>query len=306
MLVSSSPLAHIRGSMQAPGWSAPRCTPTRIPAIVGIMTPEEATVCDNGVRYFAARNIVLGVRSPLARVKLLRIAFGTDGSIYVSFPYMKEKRGLVSRLTNPSSSTRGFTYSLTEQGVSVPVDLKFAHHASGRVHFSRDGFKARLPRGDSFALASGAGEIFQLHIQWLHGFAWLDEPKSKDLYVGFTFSQQHPFALRVVAEWVPKAIVSANAVGASGDPPGPRVEAIHKATGKPRYLIFLGQPAGSPLAEHVLALNVEPVPIPEGADTPGMIFLARPPGGELAFIYPYTGPDCDNLGISDIPSPASA
>lgn len=272
------------------------------------MDPTAATSSDSGVSYFRGADVVLCVRSPLARVKLCRLKFGRDGSIYVSFPYLREKRGILSVLRDALGSTGRRTYDLRSAGVVVPVDVKFSHHASGVAGFSLTGLDKRLPRRAGFPLATGTGPVFQLHAHLLSGFTWLEERKTKkrDLVLGFDFTNRHPFAVRIEAHWWQKSVVAANTFGGGGEAtsrgPGPRVEAFDKKTGRPRYFLFLGQPADHPLQDHVLAVTIEPIPVPSGTSTPGMVFIGgfeRQEDGDttaLAFMYPYTG--------ADVPEPA--
>lgn len=101
------------------------------------MDPREAVVTDGRLSYFAARNTVLIVQTPLGTVKICRLAFGRDGSIYVSFPYCREKAGILNAINR---STVGLeTIDLGEGGVRVSTDVKFSHHASGVVQFSKTG-----------------------------------------------------------------------------------------------------------------------------------------------------------------------
>lgn len=243
------------------------------------------------------REVVVFATTPFMRVKLCRITFGSDGSVYVSFPYSSAKRGLLSRTVDPPEQSGPVTYDLTKEGVAVPVDVKFSHHASGIVGFSRTGLKSRLPRQQSFPLKSGEGVMFQLHVQWLGGFTWADSKGSKTPTVGFEFRDTHPFGLKVEGQWMRKTVVAQNTFGLSSEPPGPRVQAVHRATGIPKYFIFLGQPVSLPLKDHVLAISVEPVAIPTGAESSGMIFVGgfgRDPetlrASALSFMYPYERP----------------
>jgi hypothetical protein len=251
---------------------------------------------DQGVAYFAVRETVVFATTPFMDVKLCRISFGADGSVYVSFPYSSAKRGLLSRAVDPPKTSSPVTYDLSQEGVVVPVDVKFSHHASGAVGFSRTGLKSRLPRQQSFPLESGEGVIFQLHVQWLGGFTWTNAKKSRTPRLGFEFRDEHPFGLRVEGQWLRKAVVARNTFGTTSEPPGPRVQAVRRATGVSKYFIFIGQPAPLPFNDHVLAMSVEPVPLPTGADSTGMIFVGgfghdpetlRP--SSLCFMYPYEG-----------------
>ena len=58
---------------------------------------QEAIEQDGRLRLFAAAEAVIVVRTPLAMFKIARISFGKrDGSIYLQFPYLKEKEGILA------------------------------------------------------------------------------------------------------------------------------------------------------------------------------------------------------------------
>jgi hypothetical protein len=62
--------------------------------------------------------------------------------------------------------------------------------------------------------------------------------------------------------------------------------------------MLIGQPADSPLREHVLMISAEEIPLPDGVDSPSAIFMGgwdhhenTPPKSAkmLVFMYPYLG-----------------
>jgi len=251
------------------------------------------------VRYFVSRDAVVCVGSPLTRVKLCRVAFGNDGSVYVSFPYMTHKRGLLSPLSVASNrpANEPITFDLASEGVSVGVDVKFSHHASGVVHFSRTGLDARLPERNSFPLDSAGGRVFELRAYRLGSFRRIEKQKGKDLYLTTNFDTHSPLAVCVEGLWLRKSDIETDRV--EGIPGaihvGPRARFVRKDDGSERTFFLLAQP-DSPLRGHVLALNVSQVPLARGTDAPAMVFLGgvsvtdSGATGCLAFLYPYDGP----------------
>ena len=97
------------------------------------------------------------------------------------------------------------------------------------------------------------------------------------------------------AVWLRKKDVEANVQGALV---GPDPEVVQRRDGFAEPGLFVGQPRGFPLREHLLVLKTHVIPHAEGADSPTAIFLGGwdPHEGSapatqrmLAFMYPYMG-----------------
>lgn len=264
------------------------------------MQPDQKVRQDGRLRYYAAADTVLAVVTPLARVKLCRISFGKDGSIYVAFPYLKKKRGLISRVTSPPAAMP-IVYDLVPSGREVSTDVKFSHHASGIAQFSKTGSVAGSLRCHSFPLAAAEGRLFALHCYWLGGFLWLDTPRRRDLLLPFRFKLEHPFGVILEGAWASRKGIVDNSMamaGSVGEHVGPVTEMIDRGTGQGANVVFLGQPPASPLQDHVIILSIRPVTIPDGADVPMMVFFGgaglidgatdgeRRSSGHLIFMYP--------------------
>ncbi len=246
------------------------------------------------LRYYAARHTTVLAATPLGQFKLFQIAFGKDGSIYLPFPYLETKRGLLSEV-DPSIEPDPKTISLRRNGIDVTTDVKFSHHTSGIVQFSKTGGQDLLPRRQSFRLDGPIGKIFDLHVYWLHGFTQFDPEKAgKTFLLPFQLPDEHRTSLHVWAEWRRKKDIIDN-LEPGGTWLGPGVSAITRATGTEVRFLLLGQPEGFPLRDHVLMLSVEEVVHADGADIPTMIFLGGYDQHEgaapatqrmLAFMYP--------------------
>lgn len=254
------------------------------------------------LQYFASKEAVLFVKTSQGEFKLARISWGSDGSIYVQFPYLAGKQGLLSEIDVDPNATGPTTYSLAEAGIYARTDVKFSHHASGVVGFSKTGHDERLPRRTSFRLDGPIGRVFELHVQWPTGFAPLGQPKKKPIYLGFNFPSTHPDAVVIAAQWRRKADITRN-IDPRGGISGPSTEVIARATGLRSSVYFFGQPSGFPLRDHVLQITSGSVALPRGADRPGMIFLggwdmherkdgeaSKSLGSCLAFLYPVEIP----------------
>jgi len=262
------------------------------------MNADDAIVSERNLSYYCASSVVVSVQTPLANVKLCRIQFGGDGSIYVPFPYLNSKRGLLSEVVEHPPAAGPFTYDLSKNGVVVDYDVKFSHHTSGVVRFSRTGKEDPWPRRKSFPLAEEIGRVFQVQVDRFGGLEWVTKVQRKELPLVFSFPDEHPMGVTLVAEWRRK-----DDIMSSGSPPGvhigPRSAGMHRHTGAVNRWAFVGQHRTSPLQEHVLMLSVQSVPAIDGAHSPTMVFFGgldpheHKPGrtvsgssGFLAFMYP--------------------
>ena len=195
------------------------------------------------LRYYAARHTTVLAATPLGQFKLFQIAFGKDGSIYLPFPYLETKRGLLSEV-DPSIEPDPKTISLRRNGIDVTTDVKFSHHTSGIVQFSKTGGQDLLPRRQSFRLDGPIGKIFDLHVYWLHGFTQFDPEKAgKTFLLPFQLPDEHRTSLHVWAEWRRKKDIIDN-LEPGGTWLGPGVSAITRATGTEVRFLPLGQPEG--------------------------------------------------------------
>ena len=254
------------------------------------MDLRDAVITEGRFNYFAAQDTVILLQTPLATFKICRLSFGSDGSIYVMFPYCKEKTGILNKVARPGGPSESITHNLGTGGKLVPTDVKFSHHRSGVAQFSKTREVEDAPRHNSFPLDGPIGHVFDLHIFWPSGFDLLEKPKKRDLHLAFGVQDRHPAAFLVAGQWRRKQDLLNNT-----DPPNgiiePTATVTHRKTGLPTNVYFLGQPEGYPLRDHVLMLSGGEIPLPTGAEETGMVFM----GGwnsereGLVFMYPGSG-----------------
>jgi hypothetical protein len=256
------------------------------------------------LRYFSKSKAVVVVQTPLGCHKLCHIAFGKDGSIYVDFPYFGHGPGIVSRIEFPEPRVGPVTVDLKPGGKLASNQVKFSHHPTGRVLFSKTGRVRSEIRRDSFRLDGPIGYLFQLHAYWLSGFALLEAKKTTRLYLPFMIEEKIPSGVVLIAQWRRKADILESIEGAGFAGPCPM--AIHRRTGAKMQLILLGQPSNHALQGHVMLLDcqlTEPLP---GVENPMMLFLggwdphevqdpgtgiSMPHTGFLTFMYPCGSPE---------------
>ncbi|MEK9502276.1 hypothetical protein [Gaopeijia maritima] len=225
--------------------------------------------------------------SPMGR------SFGRDGSIYVQFPYLKFKSGILNELHVPHERSP-VTYHLGEGGTEVPTDVKFSHHFSGEVRFSKTGYVQQAPRRTSFRLDGPIGHVFQLDCFWLSGFDAYDKPSKGSVHLGFDFPSRHATCFQIRGEWRRKSSIVENAYPVGGLVDfGTQI--AHRKSGLRSTAYFIGQPEGYACQDHVLMITGAERSIPRGSDGPGMVFLggwgprgqaADSAAGCLAFLYP--------------------
>lgn len=190
---------------------------------------QQSVVQDGPLRYHAAADTTVYAVTLKGRYKLFRILFGKDGSIYIPFPYLDTKRGVLSAV-DPAIQPNPKKLDLKRDGVVVTEDVKFSHHTSGIVQFSKSGGQDLLPRRRSFRLDGPIGRIFDLHVYWIDGFKQLALKKNKrTLLLPFDLRDKERTSLRISGEWRRKRDIVDN-LEPGGRWLGPRVSAVERKT----------------------------------------------------------------------------
>jgi hypothetical protein len=246
-------------------------------------------VTDGSLSYVVSSQVLIFAQTPAGPRKVCRILYSTDGSIMVPFPYLTQKRGILSALKDDPDKLGPVTYELAKDGVVVDYDVKYSHHTTGRVHFSKTGRTEILPGRNCFDLRTGSGVLFFVQIYDLDGLAALDQKEQPgEFRLGMNFPAHVPRGIEVRASWIRKATVMAQNGGRTIGPSG--------TARNGRTTVLMAQPLSSPLQDHLLVLNFGEVAVPSGSDRPTMVFFggidapttAEP--GFLAFLYPYASP----------------
>jgi hypothetical protein len=201
------------------------------------------------------------------------------------------------------------TIDLKEHGRVSTHQVKFTHHPTGEVLFSKTGRVRSEIRRQSFPLSGPIGHLFQLHAYWLSGFELLSEErlKRKKLYLPFRIEAKIPAGIVLSAQWRRKAAILDNVEAASArSTVGPAPKALDRPTGKRTQLFLLGQPANSPLQDHLIVIECDEAPPPSGVEASTMILMggwdphevqepglkpSAPATGFLTFMYPAGRPE---------------
>ncbi len=94
----------------------------------------------------------------------------SDSSLFINFPYLKESKGLVSKLTIPGNFESPGKLSFQPGGKVTSHLVKYSHHTDGRVHFSQNGKVRTEIISQSVALNGYSGHMFTLGVLNLSDF----------------------------------------------------------------------------------------------------------------------------------------
>jgi hypothetical protein len=117
-----------------------------------------------------SERVVCVAKTDTVRAKVFQVFFGTDGSLFVSFPYFRHRIGLLSSATIPATGTRQVQVNLEQGGKVTSHLVKYSHHTDGRAHFSQTGKIVTAVKRQSIALDKQYGHIFTLLVQGLDAF----------------------------------------------------------------------------------------------------------------------------------------
>jgi hypothetical protein len=247
------------------------------------------------VDAFRSEIVVLSIKANGSRHKILQLLFGSDGSLYVTFPYFKHSEGILAVATIPAGVSRT-DINLAHAGKVSSHRVKYSHHPRGQAHFSQSGKVKTEIKRQSVALAEQEGHIFTVLLKRLRCFERTNEKSdaaSTPKRTTLTFEiPERADSFRVVGRWYWIEDLVAE--------PRPRVVGPIVSTKRPdgtvQNAFIVANPASR--AEHVLLLTCEVDHAisadPEflgfygGFDPPSAILDTTKPTSFLAFIYPAT------------------
>lgn len=252
------------------------------------------------IEAIRSERIVCVVKDVGLRVKAFQIVFGTDRSLFITFPYFRHRTGILSSSSIPATGTRESQVNLEQGGKVTSHLVKYSHHTDGRAHFSQTGKIITAIKRQSIALDKQHGHMFSLLIQGLSG---LDAAHpTKDALTSIEraiveFAIDTPEAIKIVGRWF-----DVNRVPCSNPAKtiGPLITGVDP-DGIQRNAILVASPKAD--ARNVLAITCEHIPRlgpdPEmfmfygGFDPVEILNDTNREAGFLAFLYPI--PDADKL-----------
>lgn len=227
------------------------------------------------LRFLAAPRATVTVGSYDAEYQICQITFARrDGSIFVQFPYLGKKAGLLSIARFPADQSGSVTLAFGEHAKTTSHLAKYSHHPDGVALFSQDGKVKSEVRRESFRLDGPLGHLFQLHAYHPSGFTRFDQAKRRAgrAYLRNVFQDRLPGAVTIRAEWRRKQSIVDN-IQPLGGVSGPLSRVESRLTGERFMVHFLGAPEGYPLQEHVLMVTVAPTVELASFDEPSIVFL---------------------------------
>lgn len=257
------------------------------------------------IRYAAAqRTTVLYRATPGGPyLKLCTVIFSKkDGSVFAQFTHYRSGPGIAASVNVTVGQDGTSQINLGESGKVASSLLKYSHPPDGRAHLSQDTKATTTFWSQSIRLDRDEGHLFEIHAHNLEPFEAFEtsKPDKDRLYLPFQAARPTS-AVSLVVEWRSKQKLQEWAEAANA-----RLDLIselpRQRDGRLFKAAILGQPAGFPLRQSVLLVNVHPLDaIPSIAEP--MLFLMggwspdfrNPhPGATttlLAFQYPASNPD---------------
>ncbi|MFA5014199.1 MAG: hypothetical protein WC549_01475 [Actinomycetota bacterium] len=127
-----------------------------------------------------------------------------DGSIYITFPYYKHSKGLVSLTKFPKGGRNIENLSLIENGSKGKVTsyrVKVSHHISGYANFSLTGKIFNIIRKKSIKLDKFSGHLFTVQFQGLEDFKERIMNKKNRHYIDYDIGSGEIEAFKIVGFW---------------------------------------------------------------------------------------------------------
>jgi hypothetical protein len=248
-----------------------------------------------------SRLVVCTVRTGDLRVKAFQVFFGEDRSLFVTFPYFRDRVGLLSTSVIPANGQRQAQVNLEDGGKVTSHLVKYSHHPDGRAHFSQTGKIITAIKRQSIALDKQHGHIFSLNIQGLNALDAAHPVKdagcsSKRTVINFEVDATAE-AIKFVGRWFDVSNMRFNNPTPTIGPIVPTLD----PEGVSLNAIFLASPYTN--ARHVLAVTCAAIPrmgpsseifiFNGGFDPVEAMIDPREKAGFLAFLYPL--PEADKI-----------
>ncbi len=163
--------------------------------------------------FYKTEKLTITISTSFGTYKILKLIFSRkDGSIFLTFPYFKNSRGLVGICSMPRGVNKT-DVNLANKGKVTSHLIKYSHHFDGNVLFSQDRKIFSRIRKKSKPLTIDAGHIFTIKLQNLNGFETLNSAQpQKDQNLNLHFSEQ-PEAIQLLGYWYAKSYINSNYEG---------------------------------------------------------------------------------------------
>lgn len=241
---------------------------------------------------FKAEKFTITISTRLGRYKVLKLIFHKrDGSIFLSFPYFRNSKGIVSIGTIPRGVSK-VDVNLQNKGKVTSHLVKYSHHPDGTVLFSQDRRIFSKIKKKSKPLHNNPGHIFTIQLQDLYGFEILeqypnnDNQTDREHILNFHFNNGEPEAIKLLGYWHTKQYVLSEQNGQITKPGAPIID----KSGKVRMGFLISPLDNNPSSHSLLMLMIEAIPR-----------LIREAGSHITFIGGFDPIDV----VNDLSSDAS-
>ena len=154
---------------------------------------------------YSAGRYVIAARVGNRKCKLFQIAFSKkDGSLFVTFPYLKGCIGRVGEITLPAGQNYFENFRITDEFPVTSHLVKYSHHPSGQAHFSLTGKVRTSILTESVPLSEVNGHLFTVRFQGFEHFAALEAKKRATKARGiveFPFDGAETPSIKIVCHW---------------------------------------------------------------------------------------------------------
>lgn len=266
---------------------------------------DESTPQTVRVAAYRSKQIIITIQWGAARRKTFQVFFRRDGSLFVAFPYFRNRTGILAAATIAGNGQTTSQVNLEAFGKIASHLVKYSHHPDGRAHFSQDGRVRTEIKRQSVPLDAQRGHIFSVLIQGLQAFDAADDAKdvgSSPKRTTLTFEipgAPEANALKLIGRWL--EISTLLPIGQAESIIGPKVPTQDR-TGRQQIGFLLASPYDE-LPQHVLLITCELIPrlCPEpevmlfygGFDAREIMDDTTQEAGFLTFLYPAS--DADEL-----------
>ena len=248
------------------------------------------------IRAYSAARYVIGAHYESTARKLFQIAFGSDSSVYVSFPYFRPGAGTFGEVHLGSGTGHGESIRVGRSFLGSTHQIKYSHHPSGQAHFSLSGKVRADVKKSSVPLADVDGHLFTFMVQGIPHFdavAEKDKGTKKRGVVLFGSQSLRPKALKFLGLLYPKSALA----GMVHQPdPGVWMNVV-APDGSSRLGLLLQTPISSPGGPQFLMITSESIPLINaqqevfysllgGFDPPNTALERSSATSFLMFIYP--------------------
>jgi len=226
------------------------------------------------INFFRSKRFVITCDVNNKKYRIFQVIFGTDGSLFVNFPYYLNSKGLVSFVTYPKNIGQPIDLNLVPGGKVTSHLVKYSHHLDGEAHFSQDGQVMTENRKKSIPLHSINGHIFTIQLQGLKDFKSTNKKgiTSKKTILSFNLGDFEPDAIKIVGriyliEQLINRFWSIFPVSEIG-PVAPM-----NVSGKHYHALFLSPPINNPSNNYILTLTCEKVPKLDKRESSTLTFI---------------------------------